>query len=108
MQISEDTSDVIDGTYPGNVYFKDGTSAITLTLEGSGATTFGVGKVCQIINANATAAISVTEGSGDTLFILTGAAVTDTTGTATIAGGGYATLYREAAGIWYIMGNGVT
>ena len=107
-QISEDTSDTIDGKYPGNVYFKDGTSAITLTLEGSSSTTFPVKSVCQIINANATGAISVTEGTGDTLFILTGSAVTDTTGTATIAGGGYATLYREAAGTWYIMGAGIT
>lgn len=107
--ITEDANDTLEAAHAGGVFFKDGTIARTLTLEGSGGSDFPIGGVCTIINANDTGDISVDEGTGTTLYILDGSAVTEvTSNTATVAPGSVATLWREAAGIYYIFGNGVS
>ena len=108
LNVSEDVSDTCDWQYMNGVYFKDGATGITLTLEASTVTTFEVGSMCQIINAHATTGdITVTEGTGTTLYLMTGTTVTDTAGGCTIEAGGYATLYRHSATVYYIMGNGI-
>jgi hypothetical protein len=107
--VSEDVSDVCDSQYKNGVYFKDGITGVTLTLEASGVTTFDAGSTCAIINAHATTGdITVTEGAGTTLYYLDGSTVTDTAGGCTVGPGGYATLYRHSATVYYIMGGGIT
>lgn len=109
LNVSEDANDVCDWQYMNGVYFKDGTTAITLTLEASTVTTFEVGSTTAIINAHATTGnITVTEGTGTTLYVLDGTTVADSLGSSTIAPGGYATLYRHSAAVYYLMGAGIT
>lgn len=105
---TEDVSDTLEAKHCGGVYFKDGTTAITLTLEASGATDFPVGGVTTIINAGTSANITVTEGASTTLYQLDGSARTDTAGGCTVGPGGVATLWREATTIYYIWGSGIT
>jgi len=106
---TEDVSDTLEAKHCGGVYFKDGTGAVTLTLEASTGSDFPIGGVCTIINAGASADITVSEGSGTTLYVLEGSGGrTDSAGGCTVAPGSVATLWREAAGIYYIFGNGVT
>lgn len=105
---TEDASDTLEAKHCGGVYFKDGTTAVTLTLEASGSLDFPVGGVCTIINANGTGDITVTEGSGTTLYYLDGTTRTDTAGGGTVGPGGIATLWREASDIYYIWGSGIT
>ena len=104
----EDANDVLEAGHCGAAYLKDGTATITLTLEASASVDFPVGGMCMIINAGTSGNISVTEGTGTTLFVLSGASKIDSAGTATIGPGGYATLWREATTIYYLMGAGVT
>lgn len=109
LNVSEDASDTCDWQYMNGVYFKDGTGAITLTLEASSVTTFEVGSTTAIINAHATTGdITVTEGTGTTLYVMDGSSVTDSAGNATIGPGGYATLYRHSTTVYYLMGSGIT
>lgn len=108
LNVSEDAADTIDWQYMNGIAFKDGTTPITYTLEASGVTTFEVGSNTTFINANATGDITINEGTGTTLYLLDGSAVTDTAGGCTLAGGGYATLYRHSATVYYIMGAGLT
>lgn len=105
---TEDVSDTLEAKHCGGVYFKDGTTAITLTLEANTSTDFPVGGVCTIINANTTGNITVTEGSLTTLYYLDGSTRTDTAGGCTVGPGGIATLWREASTIYYIWGGGIT
>lgn len=105
---TEDANDTLEAKHCGGVYFKDGTTARTLTLEGSGSTDFPVGGVTTIINATTSGNITVTEGSGTTLYQLDGSTRTDTAGGCTVGPGGVATLWREASTIYYIWGGGIT
>ncbi len=105
--MSEDVADTLEAKHAGGVYFKDGTGAITLTLEASGSTDFPVHAVCQIINAGASGDITVTEGSGVTLWVLTGAEKLDSFGSSLVKSGGFATLWRESTTIYYLMGAGL-
>jgi len=106
---TEDTSDTLDATHAGGVYFKDGTSEITLTLEASTSNAFEAGNVCTIINAGASANIVVSEGTGTTLYVLPGfGGRVDADGSATVAPGSIATLWRKSSTEYYLFGNGVT
>ena len=106
--VSEDTNDVMDWQYINGVYFKDGTVAKTLTVEASSVTTFPVGAVANIINAGASADITVAEGTSTTIYFMDGSAVTDGLGNVTVAAGGYASIYRHSAGVYYMMGAGLS
>ena len=106
--MTEDADDTLEARHCGGVYFKDGTVAKTLTLEANSSTDFPVGGVCTILNAAASADITVTEGSSTTLYYLDGSTKTDTTGGCTVGPGGAATLWREDAAVYYIFGSGIT
>jgi hypothetical protein len=107
LNVSEDTADVIDWQYMNGVAFMDGASSVTYTLEAVGVLTFEVGSYCQFINAGSNTMV-IAEGATTTLYILDGSAVTDSTGSVTVAAGGYATVYRHAAGTYYVFGAGIT
>ena len=100
-------TDTVDGLYVNAAWYSDDGSAYTLTLEASGSTAFPVGAQFTIWNEGA-GVLSINEGSGDTLYLLTGANVTDTAGGCTMAQGGYATVIRKSATVWLIMGSGIT
>lgn len=91
-----------------STFFYDDGANYSITLEDSGFERFPLQSTFTIINAGS-GTISVLEGTGDTLYYLDpGVAVTDTAGGATIAIGGFATVYRDTAGDWFIMGGGIT
>jgi hypothetical protein len=105
---SEDVSDTLEAKHCGGVFFKDGTTAVTLTLAASTDLDFPVGGVCTIINAITSGNITVNEGTSTTLYYLDGSTRTDTAGGCTVGPGGVATLWREASTIYYIFGSGIT
>ena len=86
-------------------YFYDDNAAYS---EPAAQTRFLLGSTFTIINAG-TGTISVLEDTGDTLYLVEpGTGRVDTTGGCTIGAGGYATVYRDSAAIWYIMGAEIT
>lgn len=100
-------SDTVDAGYINGAWYSDNATAYTLTLEASGSTNFPVGGQFTIWNEG-TGTLTINEGSGDTLYVLTGSAVTDSAGGCTMAEGGYATVIRKSAATWLIMGAGIT
>jgi hypothetical protein len=104
----EDVSFTVSAGETGGCFLKDGSTARTVTLEASTSFDFPIHGVMTILNANSSGNITVTEGTGTTLYVLTGSARTDAAGSATIAPGGYATLWRESATLYYLFGAGIT
>jgi hypothetical protein len=104
----EDTSFTVSAGECGGLFLKDDATARTVTLEASSSTDFPVHGVMTILNANAIADITVSEGTGTTLYVLDGNTKTDAAGSATIAPGGFATLWREATDIYYLFGAGIS
>jgi hypothetical protein len=102
------TTDAIADAMVGGAWIKTNTTAYTLTLEPSTDTQFPVGSQIAIYNRGASGIMTVTEGAGTTLYVLTGSASTDAAGSATIAAGGYATLIRESTTVYVLMGAGIT
>lgn len=102
------TTDSVADAMVGGAWVKTNTTAYTLTLEPSTDTQFPVGGQIAIWNRGASGTMTVTEGSGTTLYVLTGSASTDAAGSATIAAGGYATLIRESTTVYLLMGAGIT
>ncbi len=91
-----------------STFFYDDGNPYTITLEDSGFERFKVQSTFTIINAGS-GTITVNEGSGDTLYYVDpGTGRTDTTGGCTIGPGGTATVYRDSAAIWYILGSEIT
>jgi len=102
------TTDSVADAMVGGAWVKTSTTARTLTLEPSTDTEFPVGAQIAIWNRAASGTMTVTEGSGTTLYVLDGSSSTDAAGSATIAAGGYATLIRESTTVYVLMGAGVT
>jgi len=102
------TTDSVADAMVNGAWIKTNTTAYTLTLEPSTDTQFPVGSQIAIYNRGASGLMTVTEGTGTTLYVLDGSASTDAAGSATIAAGGYATLIRESTTIYVLMGAGVT
>jgi len=88
-------------------WYSDNATAYTLTLQANTVTTFPVGAQMTIWNEG-TGTLTITEGSLTTLYVLTGSAVTDAAGSATMAQGGYATLIRKSTTVYLLMGAGIT
>jgi len=102
------TTDSVADAMVGAAWIKTNTTAYTLTVEPSTDTQFPVGSQVAIYNRGASGVMTVTEGTGTTLYVLDGSSSTDAAGSATIAAGGYATLIRESTTIYVLMGAGVT
>jgi len=102
------TTDSVADALVNGIWGKTVTTAYTLTLEPSTDTQFQVGAQLAIYNAGASGNLTVTEGSGTTLNVLTGTAKVDAAGSATVGPGGYATLIRESATGYLLMGAGIT
>lgn len=88
-------------------WYSDNATAYTLTLQANTVTTFPVGAQMTIWNEGS-GTLTITEGSLTTLYVLTGSAVTDAAGSATMAQGGYATLIRKSTTVYLLMGAGIT
>jgi hypothetical protein len=105
---NDNVSDTLEAGHAGQVAFKDATTARTLTLAAVGDLDFPVGAMTTVINAFATTDYTITEGATTTLFYLDGSTVIDTAGGAVVGPGGVANIWREAAGVYYIWGTGIT
>ena len=101
------TTDSVADALVNGCWYSDNATAYTLTLEPSTDTQFPVGAQLTIWNEGS-GTLTITEGTGDTLYVLTGSAVTDAAGSATMAQGGYATLIRKSTTVWLLMGAGLT
>jgi len=86
--------------------FFDNSTAYTITLENSSGTKFPVECSFQILVVG-TGTITITEGTSTTLWFVEDGTVTDTAGGCTM-GEGVATVFRSAAGTYYIWGSGIT
>jgi hypothetical protein len=97
----------------GGVIYADDNTGFTVTLPSS-TTSFPIGGVITIINANTSVAITVADQASYTCFYLDGSTRTDIAGTATIAAGGVATIWRQTTGgtsterTYLMWGNGIT
>lgn len=89
-------------------FFYDDNNPYTIDLEPSASGRFLNQSTFTILNAG-TGTISVDEGTGDTLYIIEpGTGRVDTAGGLTIGAGGYCTVYRDSAAIWYAFGAELT
>jgi len=107
---SEDVSDTIEAKHCGGVFFKDGTTTITLTLSSNTTTDgsdFPIHGVVTLINAATSGNITVNDGS-TTFYYLNGSTRTDVGASCTVGPGGVATIWREATTVYYIWGTGIT
>jgi hypothetical protein len=100
------TESVADAMVNG-CWYSDNATAYTLTLEDSGTTHFPVGAQMTIWNEGS-GTLTIAEGTGTTLYVLTGSAVTDSAGGCTLGQGGYATIIRKSTTVYLIMGAGIT
>lgn len=109
LPVQEDNpaSVTLGAQHCGQVIFADDGTSFTVTVEGSGTTDFPVGGVTTVINAAGGSAITIADNS-TTLYLLDGSARTDVGANCTLAVGGVATIWREAAGVYYVWGSGLT
>jgi len=105
---NDNASDTLEAAHCGNVAFTDNSTAYTLTLEASGSLDFPVNGMTTVINAFTSANYTITEGATTTLYYLDGTTRVDTAGGCTVGPGGVANIWREAAGVYYIWGTGIT
>ena len=92
----------------GHMTLKQGTTAFTITMPGSGDGDFPIGGVHSIINGGASGTITIADG-GETLYYLSGtAAQVDVGADCALAVGGVATIYRATAAVYYIWGSRIT
>jgi hypothetical protein len=96
-----------DSEHVGGVIFADDNTGFTVTVEASGGSNFKIGGLTTIINGNTSAAITVADNS-TALYYLDGTTRTDVGATCTVAAGGVANIWREAAAVYYIWGTGIT
>jgi len=108
FKYNDNVSDTLEGGHCGAVAFKDVTTGYTLTLEASSSLDFPVNGMTTVINAFTSTAYTITEGTSTTLYYLDGTTRVDTAGGCTVGPGGVANIWREAAGIYYIWGTGIT
>jgi hypothetical protein len=103
LNTAQNAERAVNGTW----YYDDGGNW-TITLEPSAQLRFPIGGSFTVLNAGS-GTITIAEGTGDTLFYMeVGTGGVDTLGGATMEPGAFATIYRESATNWFIMGAGVT
>jgi hypothetical protein len=90
-------------THVGKLLLHNEATARDWTTPSSSDTDLPIGSTINLINLDS-GAVSIVEGSGVTVRRFDGTGAPDT-GTHTLARGGIATLYRSAAGTWYLWGN---
>lgn len=100
------TESVADAMVNG-CWYSDNATAYTLTLEDSGTTHFPVGAQMTVWNEGS-GTLTINEGTGTTLYVMTGTARTDSAGGCTLGTGGYATIIRKSTTVYLIMGAGIT
>lgn len=100
------TESVADAMVNG-CWYSDNSTAYTLTLEDSGTTHFPVGAQMTVWNEGS-GTLTINEGTGTTLYVMTGSARTDSAGGCTLGTGGYATIIRKSTTVYLIMGAGIT
>lgn len=100
------TESVADAMVNG-CWYSDNATAYTLTLEDSGTTHFPVGAQMTVWNEGS-GTLTINEGTGTTLYVMTGTARTDSLGGCTMGIGGYATIIRKSTTVYLIMGAGIT
>ena len=106
---SMNASDTLEARHQGAITGKHGVStAYTLTLAAASDTDFQVAGSVQIMNGFTSGNYTINEGASTTLYYLDGTTRVDTAGGCTLGPGGVATIYRYAAGIYYIWGSGIT
>lgn len=88
-------------------WYSDNATAYTLTLSNSTNTEFPVNGQMTVWNEGS-GTLTINEGTGMTLYLLDGSAVTDTAGGCTMGIGGYATIIKKSTTVWLIMGAGVS
>ena len=91
----------------GAVIFADDNTGFTVTVEASGTLDFPIGGMTTIINGNTSVAITIADNS-TIVYYLDGSTRTDIGATGTVAAGGVCNIWREAAGVYYIWGTGIT
>ena len=107
-KFNDNVSDTLEASHCGQMAFKDTTTARTLTLAAVGDLDFPVNGMTTVVNAFTSTDYTITEGASTTLYYLDGATRVDTAGGCTIGPGGVANIWREAAGVYYIWGTGIT
>lgn len=101
-------SDTLEAQHCGKMTGKTNTTSYTLTGPADTDLDFPVGGVCVVANFGSSTAYTIQDTASCTMYVLDGASVTDIAGTASIASGGIATLYRYSASAIYIWGSGIT
>jgi len=103
LNTAQNAERAINGTF----YYDDG-GGHTITLEPAASLRIPLQSTFTVLHAGSgTTTIAV--GVGGVLFYMDpGVAVTNVGPSCTIAIGGYATIYRDTAANWFIMGAGIT
>ena len=102
-------SDTLEASHCGHLTGKTNTTAYTLTGPASTDLDFPVGGVCQVANFGATVNYTISDTASCTMYYMDGAAApVDIAGSATLAPGGWVTLYRYSSTAIYITGSGLT
>lgn len=105
---NDDVSDTLEASHSGHINIKELTTARTLTLCASTDLDFPVEHVTHVANV-ATNDYTITEGATTTLYLVDpGTGLTDTTGGCTIGPGGFATIWRRSATVYWIWGSEIT
>ena len=106
---SANTSFTLGAEECGQYWDKTGSTPYTVTLAASTDLDFPVYGVVTLMNKFTSGDITVTEGSGTTLYYMDPAAGrVDTAGGCTIQPGGVATIQRAASTSYYIWGSAIT
>ena len=101
-------SDTLEARHSGHSTGKTNTTAYTLTGPTSSDVDFPVGGVCTVMNLGSSTNYTISDTATCTMYHVTGSAVTDITGSGTLAPGGIVTLYRYSTSAIYIWGSGFT
>jgi hypothetical protein len=106
---SANTSFTLGAEECGQYWDKTSSTAYTVTLAASTDLDFPVYGVVTLMNKFTSGDVTVTEGSGTTLYYMDPVnGRVDTAGGCTIAPGGVATVHRAASTSYYIWGSGIT
>jgi hypothetical protein len=92
----------------GAVWDKTNTTAYTVTLEASSSTDFPVEGIVTLMNKNSTGNVTISEGTGTTLYHMDGVSRTDSLGSLTLGPGGVCTIRRAAAGTYDAWGSNLS
>jgi len=93
----------------GQLWDKTSGTAYTMTLEDSGSSDFPVEGIVTVMNSFTSGDLTITEGTGTTLYYMdpTSGRV-DTAGGCTVGPGGVATIRRAGTTTYYIWGSAIT